>query len=79
MCVRAWKLEAALVNIKTAEFCPLSSLSTHLRRHAQLVEEGVVPDLLHVVPVGHDAVLDGVAQGQDAALGLCLVAHVGVL
>ena len=28
---------------------------------AELVVEGVVPDLLHVVPVGHDAVLDGVA------------------
>ena len=31
----------------------------------QLVVEGVVPDLLHVVPVGDDAVLDGVLQGED--------------
>ena len=29
---------------------------------AQLVVEGVVPDLLHIVPVGHDAVLDGVLE-----------------
>ena len=47
--------------------------------HAQLVVEGVVPDLLHVVPVGHDAVLDGVLERQDTALGLSLVADVGVL
>jgi hypothetical protein len=48
--------------------------------HAQLVVEGVVPDLLHVVPVGHDAVLyGGYLRGQNTALGLGLVAHVGVL
>ena len=50
-----------------------------LGRDAQLVEERVVPDLLHVVPVGDDAVLDRVAQREDAALGLRLVAHVAVL
>ena len=31
----------------------------------QLVVEGVMPDLLHVVPVGHNAVLNGVLQGED--------------
>ena len=31
----------------------------------QLVVEGVVPDLLHVVPVGDDTVLNGVFQGED--------------
>ena len=31
----------------------------------QLVVEGVVPDLLHVVPVGDDAVFDGVLQGEN--------------
>mmetsp|Transcript_2399 Transcript_2399/g.9417 ORF Transcript_2399/g.9417 Transcript_2399/m.9417 type:complete len:397 (+) Transcript_2399:341-1531(+) len=46
---------------------------------AELVVEGVVPDLLHVVPVGHDAVLDGVLEGEHAALGLRLVAHIGIL
>uniref|UniRef100_K7F0E5 Uncharacterized protein n=1 Tax=Pelodiscus sinensis TaxID=13735 RepID=K7F0E5_PELSI len=45
----------------------------------QLVVEGVVPDLLHVVPVGDDAVLDGILQGEDASLALGLVAHVAVL
>jgi hypothetical protein len=47
--------------------------------HAELVVEGVVPDLLHVVPVGHDAVLDGVLEGEDTTLGLGLVTDVRVL
>merc|ERR1719261_908088 len=47
--------------------------------HTELVVERVVPDLFHVVPVGHDAVLDRVLEGQDATLGLGLVAHVRVL
>merc|ERR1719391_1306300 len=38
-----------------------------------------MPDLLHVVPVGDDAVLDGVLQSQDTPLALGLVADVGVL
>merc|ERR1712186_270146 len=45
----------------------------------ELVVEGVVPDLLHVVPVGDDAVLDGGLQGEDSSLGLGLVSNVGVL
>ena len=45
----------------------------------QLVVEGVVPDLLHVVPVGDDTVLDRVLQGEDASLGLSLVSDIGVL
>ncbi|KAJ0009136.1 hypothetical protein NQD34_016551, partial [Periophthalmus magnuspinnatus] len=50
-----------------------------LRGHAQLVVEGVMPDLLHVVPVGDDAVLDGVLEGQDTPLALGLVSHVRIL
>merc|ERR1719249_95191 len=33
--------------------------------NTELVVEGVVPDLLHVVPVGDDSVLDRVLQGED--------------
>ncbi|KFP29349.1 hypothetical protein N325_05478, partial [Colius striatus] len=47
--------------------------------HPQLVVKGVVPDLLHVIPVGDDAVLDGVLQGQDAPFALGLIPHVAVL
>ncbi|KFM10385.1 hypothetical protein AS27_15214, partial [Aptenodytes forsteri] len=50
-----------------------------LGSHAQLVVEGVVPDLLHVIPVGDDAVLNGVLQGEDAPLALGLIPHVAVL
>merc|ERR1712032_441114 len=50
-----------------------------LRGDTELVVEGVVPDLLHVVPVGHDAVLNWVFQGEDSSLGLSLVSHIGVL
>merc|ERR1719273_1180658 len=50
-----------------------------LRGNTELVVEGVVPDLLHVVPVGDDAVLNGVLQGKDTPLGLGLVTDVGVL
>jgi hypothetical protein len=38
-----------------------------------------VPDLLHIVPVGDDAVLNRVLERQDAALRLRLVADVRVL
>jgi hypothetical protein len=44
-----------------------------LRSHTELVVEGVMPDLLHVVPVGDDTVLDRVLEGQDTTLGLGLI------
>mmetsp|Transcript_29594 Transcript_29594/g.54303 ORF Transcript_29594/g.54303 Transcript_29594/m.54303 type:complete len:380 (+) Transcript_29594:92-1231(+) len=45
---------------------------------AKLVVEGVMPDFLHIVPVGDNSVLDGVFQGEDAALGLGFISDVGV-
>merc|ERR1719180_762935 len=50
-----------------------------LRGNAELVVEGVVPDLLHVVPVGDDSMLNRVLQGEDTPLGLSLVSNIGVL
>merc|ERR1719474_208414 len=50
-----------------------------LRGNTQLIVEGVVPDFLHVVPVGDDAVLNRVLQGEDTPLALGLVADIGVL
>merc|ERR1711971_801690 len=47
--------------------------------NAELVVESVVPDLLHVVPVGDDSVLHGVLEGEDTSLGLSLVTDIGVL
>merc|ERR1719471_1612738 len=39
----------------------------------------MMPHLLHIVPVVDNAVLDGVLERQDTALGLRLVADVAVL
>lgn len=47
--------------------------------NSQFVVESVVPDLFHVVPVGHDTVLNWVSQGQDTSLGLSFVTDVRVL
>merc|ERR1719383_98948 len=59
------------------------SLGVEMRRlvgrDSQLVVEGVVPDLLHVIPGSDDTVLDRVLQGEDTSLGLSLVTDVGVL
>merc|ERR1712128_7326 len=50
-----------------------------LRGHTELIVEGVVPDLLHIVPVSDDSVLNGVLEGEDTPLGLGLVTDIGVL
>jgi hypothetical protein len=47
--------------------------------HSEFIVEGVMPDLLHVVPVGHDTVLNGVLEGKDTSLALGLITDVGVL
>merc|ERR1712212_15149 len=47
--------------------------------NSELVVEGVMPDLLHVIPVGDNAVLNGVLQGQDTPLGLGLISDIGIL
>merc|ERR1719205_142467 len=50
-----------------------------LRGNTELIVEGVVPDLLHVIPVGDDSVLYGVLEGQNTSLGLSLISHIGIL
>merc|ERR1712242_480403 len=50
-----------------------------LRGNTELVVEGVMPDLLHIIPVGDDTVLNGVLQGEDTPLGLGLVSNIGIL
>ncbi|KAJ0033608.1 hypothetical protein NQD34_000715, partial [Periophthalmus magnuspinnatus] len=49
------------------------------RGHSELVVEGVMPDLFHVIPVGNNAMFNGVLEGQDAPLALGLVSHIAVL
>merc|ERR1739838_779346 len=50
-----------------------------LRGNTELIVEGVVPDLLHIIPVGDDSVLNGVLEGKDTSLGLCLISNIGIL
>merc|ERR1711964_127442 len=47
--------------------------------NTELIVEGVVPDLLHVIPVGDDSVLNGVLEGKDTSLGLSLISNIGIL
>jgi hypothetical protein len=47
--------------------------------NTKFVVEGMVPDLLHIVPVAHNTVLNGVLKGKDTTLGLGLVSYIGVL
>jgi len=49
-----------------------------LRGDTELVV-GVVPDLLHVIPVGDDSVLDRVLEGENTSLRLSLISDVRVL
>merc|ERR1711899_678892 len=41
-----------------------------LRGNTELIVESVMPDLLHIIPVGDDTMLNGVLQGKDTPLGL---------
>merc|ERR1711921_57281 len=50
-----------------------------LRVNTELIVEGVMPDLLHVIPVCDDSVLNGVLEGEDTSLGLGLVSNIGIL
>mmetsp|Transcript_156616 Transcript_156616/g.284961 ORF Transcript_156616/g.284961 Transcript_156616/m.284961 type:complete len:220 (+) Transcript_156616:673-1332(+) len=50
-----------------------------LRVDSQLVEEGVVPNLLHVIPICHDAVLNGILEGENTTLALRLVTDIAIL
>merc|ERR1711923_20321 len=50
-----------------------------LRGNMEFIVEGVMPDLLHIIPVGDDTVLNGVLEGEDTPLGLGLISNIGVL
>merc|ERR1711974_114938 len=50
-----------------------------LRGNTELIVEGVMPDLLHVIPVGDDSMLNGVFQGENTSLGLSLITDIGIL
>merc|ERR1712079_889531 len=76
-------LEHDLCHLLTVSFWVKGSLSEEdgllLGSNTELIVEGVVPDLLHVIPVGDDSVLNGVLEGEDTPLRLGLVTDIGVL
>merc|ERR1711997_899178 len=47
--------------------------------NTELIVEGVMPDFLHIIPVGDDTVFNGVFQGKDTSLGLGFISDIGVL
>merc|ERR1711893_31604 len=50
-----------------------------LRGNTEFIVEGVMPDLLHIIPVGDDTVLNRVFEGEDTSLGLGFISNVGIL
>ena len=48
-----------------------------LGSNTKFVVEGMMPDFLHVIPVGDDTVLDGVLEGEDTTFRLSLVTEWG--
>merc|ERR1711894_776091 len=49
-----------------------------LRGDTEFIVEGVMPDLLHVIPVGDDTVFNWVFEGEDTSLGLGFISNIGV-
>merc|ERR1712183_834655 len=76
-------LEHDLSHLLTVSLWVEGSLSQEdglfLRGNTEFIVEGVVPDLLHIIPVGDDSVLNGVLEGKDTSLGLCLISNIGIL
>merc|ERR1719233_2122580 len=76
-------LEHDLSHLLTVSLGVEGSLSEEdglfFRGNTELIVEGVVPDLLHVIPVGDDSVLNGVLEGKDTSLGLGLISNIGIL
>merc|ERR1719495_528016 len=50
-----------------------------LRGNTELIVEGVMPDLFHVIPVGDDSMFNRVLEGKDTSLGLSLISNIGIL
>merc|ERR1719342_112494 len=76
-------LEHDLGHLLTVSLWVEGSLSKEdgllLGGNTELIVEGVMPDLLHIIPVGDDSVLNGVLQGEDTSLGLSLISNIGIL
>ena len=58
------------------EWCLSEEDWVFLWSNSELIVEGVMPDLLHIVPVGDDSVFNWVFEGQDSSLGLGFISNV---
>merc|ERR1711971_727184 len=47
--------------------------------NTEFIVEGVMPDLLHIIPVGDNTVFNGVLQGEDTSFGLSFITDIGIL
>merc|ERR1712158_125053 len=76
-------LEHDLSHLLTVSLGVEGSLSEEdglfLRGNTEFIVEGVMPDLLHVIPVGDDTVFNRVFQGKDTSLGLSFISNIGIL
>merc|ERR1712025_251146 len=76
-------LEHDLSHLLTVSLGVEGSLSQEdgllLGGNTEFIVEGVMPDLLHVIPVGDDTVFNGVFQGEDTSLGLSFISNIGIL
>merc|ERR1739844_886155 len=50
-----------------------------LRGNTEFIVKGVVPDPLHIIPVGDDSMLHWVLEGKNTSLGLSLISNIGIL
>merc|ERR1719486_1679749 len=76
-------LEHDLSHLLTVSLGVEGSLSEEdrllLRGNTEFIVEGVVPDFLHIIPVGDDTVFNWVFQGKDTSLRLSLISYIGIL
>ncbi|CAL4067042.1 unnamed protein product, partial [Meganyctiphanes norvegica] len=49
-----------------------------LRGNTEFIVEGVVPDFLHVIPVGDDSMFNGIFEGHDTSLALGFITYIGI-
>merc|ERR1719336_3765265 len=50
-----------------------------LRGNTEFIVKGVMPDLLHIIPVGDDTMFNWVFQSKDTSLGLSFISYIGIL
>merc|ERR1712212_1222834 len=50
-----------------------------LRGNTEFIVESVVPDLLHVIPVGDDSMFNRILEGHDTSLALGFITYIGIL